>query len=84
MEIYVAEKTGDSVTIGLKDTDITVIQPLMDSLYENKDVLLVRFIEEHPELSDRLLYVKVKKGDALAAIKEAAENLSGYYSEIIQ
>ncbi|MGI5965253.1 MAG: RpoL/Rpb11 RNA polymerase subunit family protein [Candidatus Methanomethylophilaceae archaeon] len=84
MEIYVAEKTGDSVTLGLKDADLTVIQPLMDSLYENKDVLLVRFIEEHPELADRLLYVKVGKGDALAAIKEAAENLSGYYSEIVQ
>ena len=84
MKTYVAEKTNDSVTLGFKDADMTVIQPLVDSLYENKDVLMVRFIEEHPELSDRLLYVKVGKGDALAAIKKAAEDLSKYYSEIVQ
>ena len=83
MKTYVAEKTDDSVTLGLKDVDMTIIQPLMDTLYDNKEVLLVRYEEQHPELEDAQLYVKVKKGDALKAIKDAADRLSKYFAEIV-
>jgi DNA-directed RNA polymerase subunit L len=55
----------------------------MDALYNNKDVLIVRYEEQHPELDDTMLYVQVKSGDALAAVKKAAEDVAGYFSEII-
>ncbi len=83
MKTYVAEKTDDSVTLGLKDVDMAIIQPLMDALYDNKDVLLVRYEEQHPDLEDSKLYVKVKKGDAMEAVKDAADRLSKYFAEIV-
>ena len=83
MKTYVAEKTDDSVTLGLKDADVTLLQPIMDALYNNKDVLIVRYEEQHPELDDTMLYVQVKNGDALAAVKKAAEDVAGYFSEIV-
>ncbi|MDD2410654.1 MAG: RpoL/Rpb11 RNA polymerase subunit family protein [Candidatus Methanomethylophilaceae archaeon] len=83
MKTYVAEKTDDSVTLGLKDADVTLLQPIMDALYDNKDVLIVRYEEQHPELDDTMLYVQVKSGDALAAVKKAADDVAGYFSEII-
>ncbi|MEA4977208.1 MAG: RpoL/Rpb11 RNA polymerase subunit family protein [Methanomassiliicoccaceae archaeon] len=83
MKTYVAEKTEDSVTIGLKEADMTLLQPLMNALYDNKDVLIVRYEEQHPDLDDAKLFVKVRKGDALAAVKKAADNVAGYFSEIV-
>ena len=74
MQTYVVEKTDDSVTIAFKDANLTLITPLMDALYKDENVALVRYIDKHPELEDRRLYVKVKSGDAIAAIeKEESE-----------
>ena len=83
MKTYVAEKTDVSVTLGLKDVDMAIIQPLMDALYNSEEVLLVRYEEQHPELEDAQLYVKVQKGDALEAVKDAADRLSKYFAEIV-
>ncbi len=82
MQITLVEKTGDSATIAFTDANITLIAPLMKALDEDENVELVRFIETHPELDDRQLYVKVKKGDALDAVAKASQAVSDYYSEI--
>ncbi|MDN5356874.1 MAG: RpoL/Rpb11 RNA polymerase subunit family protein [Candidatus Methanomethylophilaceae archaeon] len=83
MKTYVAEKTDDSVTLGLKEADMTLLQPLIDALYDNKDVLIVRYEEQHPDLDDAKLFVQVGKGDALTAVKKAADDVAGYFSEIV-
>lgn len=80
MQTYIVERTDDSVTLAFKDANITLITPLMDALYRDADVELVRYIDKHPELEDRQLYVKVRKGDAVAAIARASESISGYFS----
>ena len=41
---------------------------------------MVRYVDKHPELDDRTLYVKVKKGNALDAIKKASKAVAEYYS----
>ncbi len=82
MQITLVEKTGNSATIAFKDANITLIAPLMKALDEDKNVKLVRFIETHPELDDRQLYVEVEKGDALDAVAKASQAVSDYYSEI--
>ena len=79
MQTYIVEKNYDSVTLGFKDANITLITPLMKELYDDSDVELVRFIEKHPELEDRMLYVKMKTGDALEAVKKASDKVSAYY-----
>lgn len=82
MQTYLVEKTENTVTLGFKDANITLITPLMKALYDNEDVVMVRYIDKHPELADRNLYVEVKQGDALEAVKKASIAVSEYYSTI--
>ena len=79
MQTYVVEKTDDSVTLAFKDANLTIITPLMDELYKDDDVELVRYIDKHPELEDRRLYVKVKKGNPIEAIERASDAVADYY-----
>ena len=37
MKTYIVEKTDNSISLGLKDKDVTIIQPLIDMLYRNPD-----------------------------------------------
>ena len=46
MKTYVVEKTDDTVTLGLKNADMTIIQALMDTVNNIEDVLLVRYDRE--------------------------------------
>ena len=82
MQTYIVERTDDSVTLAFKDANLTLITPLMDELYRDDDVELVRYIDKHPELEDRRLYVRVKKGDPIEAIKKASGAVSEYYSTL--
>ena len=72
--------TETTATIAFKGTDTTLIIPLIDELNKNKDVKIVRFINKHPELEDTALYVEMKKGSPIDAIKKAADSVSGYFS----
>ncbi len=80
MQTYLIEKTDNSVTLGFKEINLTLLNPLMKKLNEDSNVVLVRYIDQHPELKDRVLYVEVKKGDAMKAIEKAAETVSEYYN----
>ena len=82
MQTYVVEKTDDSVTLAFKDSNLTLITPLMKELYDDEDVDLVRYIDKHPELEDRRLYVRVKKGDPIDAVKRASGAVAEYYSTL--
>lgn len=82
MQTYTVEKTDNSITLGFKDADMTLITPLIKELNDDKNVKIVRFIEEHPELCDRKLYVEVKKGDALKAVEKATKAVAKYFSKI--
>ena len=80
MKTYLIEDTGDSAIIGFKDANLTLITPIMKALYDDSNVEMVRYVDKHPELDDRTLYVKVKKGNALDAIKKASKAVAEYYS----
>ena len=80
MDIYLADRTENAVTVKFKGTDTTLIIPIIDELNKNKDVKIVRFINKHPELEDTALYVEMKKGSPIDAIKKAADSVSAYFS----
>jgi len=81
MHTYLIEQTKKSATIGFKDANLTLITPLMKQLNADSSVTLVRYIDRHPELCDRALYVEVSKGKPLDAIKKASEAVAKYYSD---
>lgn len=82
MELNLVEKTKDSVTIRIKDANMTLITPLLNKLSEDADVSIVRFVDKHPELEDPILTVTTKKGSPEDAIKKAAGAISEYYSSL--
>lgn len=82
METYLFDKTDDSITIAFKDANLTLITPIMKALEDNPAVEIVRFIETHPELDDRKLYVRVSEGDPADAFKKASEDVAGYFATI--
>ena len=82
MQTYLLEKTDNSVTIGFKDANLTLITPLMRALNDDDNVELVRYVDKHPELMDKTLYIQVKSGDAVAALPKASETVADYVSGI--
>jgi len=82
MELNLVEKTKDSITIRIKDTNMTLITPLLHILSDDANVSMVRYADEHPELEDPVLFVSVKKGTPEEAIKKAANAISEYYSTL--
>ena len=82
MDFYLAEKTDKSVTIKFRDSNTTLINPIMEELDKDKNVKTVRFINSHPELEEPALYVETSKGNPLDAISKAAEKVSQYYATI--
>ena len=80
MQTYLIEKTKTSIKVRFKDPSQTLITPLIKALNEDPDVKLVRYIDQHPELVDRVLYVEVEKGDPTKIVAKAAESVSKYYS----
>ena len=67
MKTYLIEDNGESVIIGFKEANLTLITPIMKALYDDENVEMVRYVDKHPELDDRTLYVQVKKASKAVA-----------------
>lgn len=82
MQIYTVAKDDKSITIGFKDVNLTLVNPMIKALNDDSNVSIVRFIDSHPELHDREIYVEVKKGKPEDAVKKASEAIADYYSKV--
>ncbi|MCQ2053329.1 MAG: DNA-directed RNA polymerase subunit L [archaeon] len=80
MRLELIEKNEKMIKIGVKDTDTTLITPIVEELNSNKKVKIVRYIETHPELDVPALYVEMREGDPVMAVKDAAMNVSNYFA----
>ena len=82
MKTYAVEKTGKTITLGFKDVNNALITSMIKALNDDKNVSLVRFINQHPELCDPLLFVEVSKGKPEDAVKKASKAVSSYFSSV--
>jgi DNA-directed RNA polymerase subunit L len=82
MEIHIAEKTADSITVRIREPNMTLITPILKKLSDDDNVSLLRYVEKHPELEDAAIIVKTRKGDPEDALKSAAKAISEYFSGI--
>ena len=82
MEITIAEKTKDSITVRIKEPNMTLITPILKMLSDDNNVSLLRYVEKHPELEDSAIIVRTVKGDPEDALKKAAASISEYFSGI--
>jgi DNA-directed RNA polymerase subunit L len=68
-------KQKKTAVVELSDVKETVIQPLIDRLLDEKDVVLAAYKTGHPQLDKPRLTVKTDKLKPETAIKKAADNL---------
>ncbi len=81
MEIQLLEKDKDSMKVQIRDADMTLISPLIDTLLKDETVAEVKFITGHPELDIPCLLIKVKTGKPQTALKRAAKSISNDFKE---
>ncbi|MDR1954398.1 MAG: DNA-directed RNA polymerase subunit L [Candidatus Methanoplasma sp.] len=82
MKAYTIERTDTTITLGFKDANPTLITPMIKTLNDDENVIVVRYIDEHPELSVALLYVEVRKGKPEDAVKKASKTVSAYFAAV--
>lgn len=80
MQISVVDKNENTARLSLKDVDTTFIEEIIDGLNRDPEVVYARYIEDHPDLTDRMLEVKVEKGTVKEAVERAAKAVVDYFS----
>ncbi|MDR0523052.1 MAG: DNA-directed RNA polymerase subunit L [Candidatus Methanoplasma sp.] len=80
MMTYVAEQSGDSLTLGFKDANLPLIDSLVQVLNGDSAVSVARIVDSHPELCDLTLHVRVKSGEPMDAVKRASREIAEYFS----
>jgi len=82
MHVYTVEKTDKSITLGFDEENPTLMEPLIMALNEDKNVTQVRYINQHPELTNVVLHIEVSKGKPEEAVKKASKAVSAYFSTV--
>lgn len=80
MEIHIADKTKDTITVRIKDPNMTLITPILKKLSDDDNVTLLRYVEKHPELEDAAIIVRTAKGAPEEALAKAADGISEYFA----
>jgi DNA-directed RNA polymerase subunit L len=81
MEIQLLEKDKDSIKILIKETDMTLISPLVKELLEDELVTEVKYTAADADSGLPSLYVKVSSGKPQTALKRASKALSNIFKE---
>ena len=81
MELTMIDKSKDSITIGIKDPDMTLITPLLNELLRDEAVVDVKYTDRHPDLENPALTVAVSSGKPQTALKRASKAISNQYKE---
>lgn len=79
MKAYVVERSDKTIRIGLKDASTTIIEPVIDELNRDSNVVFARYIIDHPDLDDPVLEVRVAEGKPEDAIKKASQAVGDYF-----
>lgn len=80
-KITILEKKEKEVRVEIEGEDHTLLAPLTSKLLENEKVDIATYNIKHTLMSNPVLYVKMKEGDALEAVKSAAASLASDFEE---
>lgn len=79
--IKILEKKENAVKIEIEGEDHTLLKPLTTVLLENEKVDIATYTIPHTLRSNPILYVKMKEGDPVEAIKSAVTSLAAEFEE---
>lgn len=80
-KLKILEWTENAVRLEVVDEDHTLLVPLTSRLLENEKVAIATYEIKQTLRRNPVLYVKMKEGDPLEAIVEAASSLASEFGE---
>ncbi|MQY54497.1 MAG: DNA-directed RNA polymerase subunit L [Methanosarcinales archaeon] len=80
-KVKILEKKEKEVRIEIEGEDHTLLAPLTSKLLEDEKVDLATYNIKHTLMSNPVLYVKMKEGDPIEAVKSAAASLASDFEE---
>jgi DNA-directed RNA polymerase subunit L len=80
-KIKLLEKKEKELRVEIEGERDTLLAPLTSKLLENENVDIATYSLKHTLMNNSILYVKMKEGDALEAVKSAALSLASDFEE---
>jgi len=81
MELKVVKEDEKTLVLELKGQNTTLTSLIKDELWNDKNVSEAAQIKEHPYLSEPKVFVKVKRGKPITALKKATVRLISHLDE---
>lgn len=75
MELKTIKKTKTELEIEIIDENETILNPITHILSENEDVEYATCMTDNPLASKRRLFIRMKKGSPVDALKKAVKYL---------
>ncbi len=79
--LRILEMSERELRVEIEGEDHTLLAPLVSKLLENEDVDIATYDIKHMLMSNPVLRVKMRRGDALEAVISAATALAVEYDE---
>lgn len=83
-KVKILEKDEKVVRIEIDGENHTLLSPLTSKLLDNEKVDIATYNIAYTQISNPILYVKMKEGDPLAAVKSALALLATEFEEFEQ
>ena len=81
MELKKIKKTAKELELEITGENETILNPIAEVLLQNKDVDFASCMSDHPDSKNRILYIKVKKGDPVEILKKAVKQLEDEFAD---
>lgn len=83
-KVRIVERKDKEIRIEIDGEDHTLLAPLASKLLDNEQVDFATYTIEHTLRSNPVLFVKMKEGDPVEAIKSAVASLASDFEEFAQ
>jgi DNA-directed RNA polymerase subunit L len=80
-KVRILERSGNIVRLEIVGENHTLLAPLTSKLLENEQVDLATYNIQHTLRSNPVLFVKMREGDPLEAVKSAVASLMSDFEE---
>jgi DNA-directed RNA polymerase subunit L len=75
MELKTIKKTTRELELEVTGENETILNPIIELLFENENIDYATYFTDHPESNKRRLYIRVKKGSPEDYLKKAVKYL---------
>lgn len=81
MDVEVIKNEKDYLEVAIKGEDIGFINAVKELLFDDSDVEFAAYRLDHPLVASPVLMVRMKKGNAVSAVRTAVKKLKKQASE---